>query len=46
VSTLDILSADERFVVETMRDFVNKEVKPVVHELDHANTYPRPSSSR
>jgi alkylation response protein AidB-like acyl-CoA dehydrogenase len=40
VSTLDILSADERFVVETMRDFVNKEVKPVVHELDHANTYP------
>ena len=40
MSTLDILSADERFVVETMRDFVNKEVKPVVQELDHANTYP------
>jgi alkylation response protein AidB-like acyl-CoA dehydrogenase len=40
VSTLDILSADERFVVETVRDFVNKEVKPVVQELDHANTYP------
>jgi hypothetical protein len=30
MSTLDILSADERFVVETVRDFVNKEVKPVV----------------
>jgi hypothetical protein len=40
VSTLDILSADERFFVETVRDFVNKEVKPVVQELDHANTYP------
>jgi alkylation response protein AidB-like acyl-CoA dehydrogenase len=40
VSTLDILSPDERFVVETVRDFVDKEVKPVVQELDHSNTYP------
>ncbi|MDB5159730.1 MAG: acyl-CoA dehydrogenase [Mucilaginibacter sp.] len=40
MSTLDILSADERFVVETVRDFVNEEVKPVVRELDHADTYP------
>ncbi|CAM5457767.1 acyl-CoA dehydrogenase family protein [Streptomyces hirsutus] len=40
MSTLDILSADERFVVETVRDFVTKEVKPVVQELDHTNTYP------
>jgi alkylation response protein AidB-like acyl-CoA dehydrogenase len=40
VSTLNILSPDERFVVETVRDFVNKEVKPVVQELEHANTYP------
>ncbi|MFI8305010.1 acyl-CoA dehydrogenase family protein [Streptomyces sp. NPDC085927] len=40
MSTLDILSADERFVVETVHDFVTKEVKPVVQELDHTNTYP------
>ncbi|MFF7647147.1 acyl-CoA dehydrogenase family protein [Streptomyces canus] len=40
MSTLDILSPDERFVVETVRDFVDKEVKPVVQELDHSNTYP------
>ncbi|MEV7859847.1 acyl-CoA dehydrogenase family protein [Streptomyces hirsutus] len=40
MSTLDILSTDERFVVETVHDFVTKEVKPVVQELDHTNTYP------
>ncbi|MFF3872202.1 acyl-CoA dehydrogenase family protein [Streptomyces sp. NPDC001978] len=40
MSTLDVLPSDERFVVETVRDFVNKEVKPVVQELEHANTYP------
>jgi alkylation response protein AidB-like acyl-CoA dehydrogenase len=40
VSTLDLLSADERPIVETVRDFVDKEVRPVVQELEHANTYP------
>ncbi len=40
MSTLDILSADERFVVETVHDFVDRSVKPVVRELEHANTYP------
>ncbi|TYB46310.1 acyl-CoA dehydrogenase family protein [Actinomadura chibensis] len=40
MSTLDILSSDERFVVETVREFVDNEVKPVVRELEHANTYP------
>jgi len=40
VSTLDILSSDERFIVDTVRDFVDKEIKPVVRELEHANTYP------
>ncbi|POX36525.1 acyl-CoA dehydrogenase [Streptomyces sp. Ru73] len=40
MSTLDILSDDERFVVETVHDFVTKDVKPVVQELEHANTYP------
>ncbi len=27
-------------MVELVRDFVNREVKPVVRELEHANTYP------
>ncbi|MET8331239.1 acyl-CoA dehydrogenase family protein [Streptomyces sp. NPDC005181] len=40
MSALDILSEDERFIVSTVHDFVDKEVKPVVRELDHANTYP------
>ncbi|MBY8870186.1 MULTISPECIES: acyl-CoA dehydrogenase family protein [Streptomyces] len=40
MSTLDALSDDEQFVVKTVRDFVDKEVKPVVQELEHSNTYP------
>ncbi|WP_425550921.1 acyl-CoA dehydrogenase family protein [Actinoallomurus oryzae] len=40
MSTLDMLSEDERFVVGTVRDFVDKDVRPVVQELEHANTYP------
>ncbi|WP_181793161.1 acyl-CoA dehydrogenase family protein [Streptomyces sp. WELS2] len=40
MSILDILSEDERFVVRTVRDFVNEQVKPVVRELEHTNTYP------
>jgi alkylation response protein AidB-like acyl-CoA dehydrogenase len=40
MSVLDILSDDERLVVRTVRDFVDKEVKPVVRELEHADTYP------
>ncbi|MFF2502104.1 acyl-CoA dehydrogenase family protein [Streptomyces sp. NPDC058067] len=40
MSTLDTLSSDERLIVETVRDFVDREVKPVVRELEHANTYP------
>jgi alkylation response protein AidB-like acyl-CoA dehydrogenase len=40
MSTLDTLVEDERFIVETVRDFVDKEVKPVVRELEHANAYP------
>ncbi|MCD2197637.1 acyl-CoA dehydrogenase family protein [Actinomycetospora endophytica] len=34
------LSSEERFVVETVRAFVDKDVKPVVSELEHANSYP------
>nr|WP_207954290.1 acyl-CoA dehydrogenase family protein [Saccharopolyspora elongata] len=37
---MDILSADEKLAVETVRDFVDKSVKPVVQELEHSNTYP------
>ncbi|WP_446045241.1 acyl-CoA dehydrogenase family protein [Streptomyces olivaceus] len=40
MSTLDILSDDEQFMVRTVQDFVDKEVKPVVQELEHSNTYP------
>ncbi|BDM74089.1 isovaleryl-CoA dehydrogenase (plasmid) [Streptomyces nigrescens] len=40
MSTLDVLSEDEQLVVSTVRDFVDKEVRPVVRELEHANTYP------
>jgi len=34
------LSPEERAIVATVRDFVDKDVKPVVRELEHANTYP------
>lgn len=40
MSTLDLLSEDEQLVVRTVRDFVDKEVKPVARELEHADTYP------
>ncbi|NEM07528.1 acyl-CoA dehydrogenase family protein [Geodermatophilus normandii] len=34
------LSAEERDVVGTVRTFVEREVRPVVRELEHADTYP------
>jgi alkylation response protein AidB-like acyl-CoA dehydrogenase len=34
------LSAEERAVVDTVAEFVDREVRPVVRELEHANTYP------
>jgi isovaleryl-CoA dehydrogenase len=37
---MDELNEDERAMVELVRDFVNREVKPVVRELEHGNTYP------
>jgi alkylation response protein AidB-like acyl-CoA dehydrogenase len=40
MSTLDTLPADERLVVMTVREFVDKQVKPVVRDLEHANAYP------
>ncbi|MFE0105543.1 acyl-CoA dehydrogenase family protein [Streptomyces sp. NPDC059009] len=40
MSTLDLLSPDERLAVATVRAFVDKEVRPVARELEHADTYP------
>ncbi|MGV0741687.1 acyl-CoA dehydrogenase family protein [Mycolicibacterium sp. XJ870] len=34
------LTAEEETIVQTVRDFVDKQVKPVVRDLEHANTYP------
>ncbi|WP_405534787.1 acyl-CoA dehydrogenase family protein [Streptomyces sp. NBC_00075] len=40
MSALDTLSEEERSVVGTVRDFVDRDVRPVVRELEHADTYP------
>jgi alkylation response protein AidB-like acyl-CoA dehydrogenase len=37
---VDELIDDERAIVELVREFVNRDVKPVVRDLEHANTYP------
>lgn len=34
------LSEDEQAIVDAVRDWVEKEVMPVVRELEHSNTYP------
>jgi len=34
------LDDDERAIVATVRDFVDREVRPVAQELEHSNTYP------
>ena len=34
------LSAEQLAIVETVREWVNREVKPVVREIEHANEYP------
>jgi alkylation response protein AidB-like acyl-CoA dehydrogenase len=35
-----MLSAEERDVVEVVREWVDREVRPVARELDHGNVYP------
>ncbi len=37
---IDGLNEEELAIVELVRDFVDREVKPVAQELDHSNTYP------
>jgi isovaleryl-CoA dehydrogenase len=34
------LTEEEQTIVETVREFVDRAVKPVAQELDHTNTYP------
>ncbi|GES28277.1 acyl-CoA dehydrogenase family protein [Streptomyces angustmyceticus] len=46
MSTLDILSEDEQSIVSTVHDFVDKDVKPVVRKLEHADTYPEAQIER
>ncbi len=36
-TTLDV---EEQAIVDTVRDFVDRRVRPVVQELEHSNTYP------
>ena len=35
-----MLNAEEQAVVDTVREFVDREVRPVARELEHADTYP------
>jgi alkylation response protein AidB-like acyl-CoA dehydrogenase len=34
------IGAEEQAIIQVVRDFVDREVKPVVQDLEHANTYP------
>ncbi|NEA21861.1 acyl-CoA dehydrogenase family protein [Actinomadura bangladeshensis] len=40
MSVIDMLAEDEQFVVRTVHDFVDKDVKPVARDLEHADAYP------
>jgi alkylation response protein AidB-like acyl-CoA dehydrogenase len=37
---MDDFTAEEAAIVELVREFVDREVKPVARDLEHANTYP------
>ncbi|GDY31655.1 acyl-CoA dehydrogenase family protein [Gandjariella thermophila] len=37
---MDGLDEEQRAIVATVRDFVDREVRPVARELEHGNTYP------
>ncbi len=37
---MGILDTEEQAIVEVVREFVDHEVRPVVRDLEHANTYP------
>lgn len=40
VTTEAGLDADEQAIVETVREFVDRDVRPVVRDLEHDNVYP------
>lgn len=37
---VDGLSSEESMLVETVRTFIDRDVRPTVRDLEHANTYP------
>lgn len=37
---MDGLTEEESAIVSLVAEFVDREVRPVVRELEHANTYP------
>ncbi|ETA03361.1 acyl-CoA dehydrogenase [Frankia sp. CcI6] len=37
---MSTLTAEEKAIVDTVRDFVDREVRPVARDLEHANDYP------
>jgi isovaleryl-CoA dehydrogenase len=37
---MEEFSEEEQAIIEVVHDFVDRDVKPVVQELDHTNTYP------
>ena len=37
---MPVLSTEERAVVDTVQEWVDHEVRPVVREMEHANSYP------
>jgi hypothetical protein len=37
---MTVLSTEERAIIDTVRQFVDRQVRPVARELDHANEYP------
>ena len=40
------LNDEEAMLVQTVRAFIDREVKPTVRDVEHANTYPRRGSNR
>jgi alkylation response protein AidB-like acyl-CoA dehydrogenase len=37
---VNVLNEEEQAIVDTVRDFVDRDVRPVARELEHANVYP------
>jgi alkylation response protein AidB-like acyl-CoA dehydrogenase len=37
---MSVLNTEEQAIVEVVREFVDHEVRPVVRDMEHANTYP------